>query len=503
MGGTRIVAFLGRQDRYKDRRYRLVSRDIETTSDSQIPHEIWIKLAADLNRSRRDELAHAGDEPAQPISLVVVGTIDTWSDFFTREELVRDMRRHLGGAANNLPIAFLQYDAWALAGGKEDQAERAFWDLFEGLRIVLSPKALAFSESLRHVQGDQSAFLLGPVNDVIVDVTHGYRATPFLASVVLNFVLTELRGERRRLFPSTGPDEAEEEGRRRELDPRYHILYAALDIAPEGDIVPVWDLTRFMFAARLADAIDAFVCYGRADDLWELGRQDGEARKSVIPYDQRTSEVLAPLQIARNFGVLARELADDLATIRLQSLFTVSAAKMKKFLDESSPALLERFPPLQPALNLLSSWVDPLVAPNTVGPEGLRATTYLAELYGKIERFAEQAVALREGLLTHYAHLTTSERPTEPGHPGFNEERKRLSESWNSAVIRQRTTSGRRDDPNALDPQLQNLELTDETTNVRNDIEHGGLNVAPKSASALRRALTKLTAGFRRLTRAS
>lgn len=490
MAGTRIVAFLGR-NQYVPRSYKLVGRGVCTTKPAGVPHEVWLRLGQLLHEGRTGVSA-----PDHCSSIVIVGTAKTREDFFVRKDLVRELRVHLAEAAHDVPIAFLQYDHSALTGDVERNGEKSFWDLFEGLRHVLSPNALSFANggALSHMQGPVEPFQES-ADDVVVDVTHGYRATPFLAAAVLSFVLTEIRSESRRLFAAQPQNEAIG-GRTVARDVRHHILYAAFEMVPEdGAIeVPVWDLTRFVLASRLADAVDALVCYGRADDLAAFGEEDAKIRKAPIPCDKRPKEVTAPLVIAHRFGRLAKTLADDLALIRLKDIFRSSAPEMWDFLNgPEATQLLQCFPPLRGTLNLLSGWVKPLVAPNVLGGEGLRATTYLAQLYEKLGQFAAQAVALREGLVTHFG-LMSSIRPVEPGETGSGRTRRATDEAWSAACRGIRSSSDSADgDIVTLSPDLR---VGNRTIQPRNDIQHGGLVDQPLRAPDLRQKLDTLTRDF-------
>ncbi len=405
------------------------------------------------------------------MALFVVGTRRAWADWIDCSVLFSEIQNSLGQDSCRVSIGFLEYDFDAI-GSFGERSEKAFWDLFRDLKTLLSGEALALGERLMCVEGNPQQ-LLAPSEHVILDITHGFRAGPFLSGAVLQFVASE---------------------QRRTEAPRainHHILYAAADVvkqmASQPAFVPVWDLTRFMAVARWNAAIDALMRYGRADDLEALGQEDSGARKRVSLTKGASRDELALDGISVRFGKGARALADDLALNRWKFLFQDSAPSMRDFLKGSDAAELgRRLPLLDGAMRELLRWVEPLCAPNVLGVEGLRATAMLAERYGQLQRFAEQAAAVREGLVTQFALLKGGFTIIEPKQSGCKDARHSVEDAWNQAVFH----------PPYDDARRANLECSRATQEPRNDIEHGGINNQPKSAQKLRDQLKALTRRF-------
>jgi len=479
MPGTRIVAFLGGDVDYDPRLYALVERNIRTQRSSPTLQEIWIKLAAALNGEGLGMSA---------TSLVIIGTSQTRKKFLDTGELQQEISKSCR-ESSALPIAFCECDLEPFGQADVQQGEEGFWKIFESLRVALSPKPLVESSTLKFICGRDDVAKCD-VDHIVLDITHGFRALPFLASAALSFVLTEMRGESRVVGSASN-----ESGAR--VLTQYHVLYAALEsVGDDPEVpVPVWDLTRFVLAVRLAAAIDALVCYGRADDLCDLGRNDARSRIAPVPVSERSSEMLEPLKLLEAFSLRAKALADDMATIRLQSIFRDSAPAMKKFIEENSPSLLKLFPPLESTINILANWVAPLVAADTVGKAGVRATAHLAAIYGSLERFAEQATAMREGLISYFGILANPGiAPTEPGHSAIKGERERIGRNW--AVWARKGRSEGHFDSEATDEKKRIFRISSGISQPRNDIDHGGLNAKPLKAKDLRKALAKLAADF-------
>jgi CRISPR-associated (Cas) DxTHG family len=238
--------------------------------------------------------------------------------------------------------------------------------------------------------------------EIAVNITHGFRAQPILGMAAMSFVLSEWA--------------------RREVDrpPRLRVLYGAHDSGTlAGGVAPVWDLTELVIAARWNAALDALMRYGRADDLAQLADVDGRARARAAYTQGKSSAEQKAEGFVRGFGSAARGFADDLALLRLRGLFVESAPKLLEVLHGGEiEELVARLPPLSGSVDVLRAWVAPLCSPKVLGREGLAATTELAARYGKLQRFAEQAATIREGLVTHYAHLTGRRPAPSRARPG-------------------------------------------------------------------------------------
>ena len=137
---------------------------------------------------------------------------------------------------------------------------------------------------------------------------------------------------------------------------------------------------------------------------------------------------------------------------------------------------------------LLRGRVQPLCAADVVGPGGLRAMAELVTVYGTIQRFAEQAVVLREAVVTAFGLATFGEPGPEPGCKGCKDHRKDIEGRLGALV-----------DPHSSPPvttlserEKACLDAARRVHPPRNDIEHGGLNDQPSLAGKLRLKLLQL-----------
>ncbi|MGI5864609.1 MAG: CRISPR-associated DxTHG motif protein [Myxococcales bacterium] len=315
---------------------------------------------------------------------------------------------------------------------------------------------------------DLGAYEDNPPDRVLFDVTHGFRTQPMLGMAAVGFTLSEW--SRRGL---ANP-------------PALQILYGAFE-ARKDEVAPIWDVTEFAAASRWNSALDALLRYGRADDLEALAVAEAKrARKEALERGERGRQ-LAAHDFVRRLGTAARELADDLALGRLLYLFTDSAPRLRELLQsEEAAAWVERLPVIESAVEALKAQVEPLCSPDVTGPAGLRATHAFAELCGRLQRFAEQAAALREGAVTRFA-LAAGLPRVEPGCAGAHRARG-LQEAQLGALV-QRVRKGSELAAGLPAREIEFAKVFDSVGGRRNDIEHLGLNNGPAKADTLRRRL--------------
>jgi hypothetical protein len=355
--------------------------------------------------------------------------------------------------------------AWAQATARTPAFRRippavspeAGWKIFEEVRAALSLAPIADA-------GEDA-----PPEEIVVNLTHGYRPQAIFGVAALQFVLSEWAREG--------------DGRGVPL----RLLYGAYEKGTRP--TPVWDVTSVLFAARWNAALDALMRFGRADDLAQLARTtDADAAA---------------------LGEAARAFTDDLSFVRVPSLLRVTAPRLRDTLRaESTRRFLERLPAIRGTVEALGRWVEPLCPPNVTGPEGFRAVQHMAALYGRLARFAEQAAVIREGLVTGFASVVSDASPKEPDDTGFKRERKRFDEDGLSklkqkaalpdgdleAQVRAAFFTAR--DPRAA---LAFVRLASDVHDRRNDVLHAGMRSDARSATALRAAFEDLLQRFQAL----
>jgi hypothetical protein len=116
--------------------------------------------------------------------------------------------------------------------------------------------------------------------------------------------------------------------------------------------------------------------------------------------------------------------------------------------------------------------------------------TALVQVLGRLQRFAEQAAVLREALVTQFGLHTGRLGIPDPSEKGCQAAREGLEVSWGRLFSELKDKSK---PPTQLSEALEhNRRLSSEVVQLRNDIEHGGLNDKPSSSQDLRKKLDGL-----------
>lgn len=382
---------------------------------------------------------------AGPVTLVFVGTKEARLTFFDARRLFeKHAGPHLEGM--ELRLAFRE-----IAAGNSSEE---LWTLFNALTELLSGDALTLSDPY---DPNKPLVESASPSDIWLDVTRGWRNQPFFAASAVTFVRAQERREKR------------------EAPPARRILYAAYDL--ETKEAPFRDLTAFLEAADWNRALDGLMRFGRADDLEALLAERERGLRAVPGVDHKLVPKL------KHLGSLARSFADALATGRVQPLLTSIAPAFARSLSDLEPLLAVHAPPVAPQVAQLRDWAQRLSAETVISGEGLSATLELLELYGQLERYAEQAALLRERMidewtlcqLPHDAVLQPGSRVAK-----FNEQRHRMDAGLG------RLGSG----APGIGRRFQN------TVQVRNDVEHCGYNHDPLDAQKARKQLKSHVEGL-------
>jgi CRISPR-associated protein Csx16 len=291
-------------------------------------------------------------------------------------------------------------------------------------------------------------------DEVLIDITHGFRAQSFFGGAVLS------------LLRVVG------------LKPNH--LGLAYGEYREGKLVsPIWDLTLFIELMDWAQALGLFLKTGVATAVVELGRQT-QRRESQRLVASNSRDFPA-------FGRLVQAIehfAADLATVRVASIITGhaqqdsrkshargSAASLLDAIELCRQEVVRKLPPLALILDQLAESVRPLSAGRLHGEEGQHAQYALARHYLNLARYPEAAVVVREARVSTHAQ---DERAVEVNSPNFDDEQRRTADDH-----------FREQDPNL-----------GEIAGIRNDIEHGGIRKQPLSAKALQTRIERLVQRF-------
>jgi len=299
---------------------------------------------------------------------------------------------------------------------------------------------------------------------IVLDVTHGFRLQPMLGLAALSFVRS---------------DEA------RDGDPitPVRITYGAFEArAADTNVTPIWDLTELLIAHEWNAAFDAFLKYGRADEVHRLAI-DTARQRGGDPAAARSLEA---------FAKRARRFADDLALSRISTVFKESAEALRHAIRHPElTTWVDRLPVLESPLATLDQRLRRLRSAEVVSKDGLRAQVALIRNQFDAHQFASAAVSIREGLVDLAAVLLNRGHDVEPSESTWTREARKGIEDrleLNAATDR----------PN---PKLESIaRFRNQFRRVRNDILHGGRE-RPAAAPNLREELRRAVSNFETLVK--
>jgi len=269
------------------------------------------------------------------------------------------------------------------------QQESSLYQTFNAYRALLS------HEALPHLGEEE------PPEELIFDVTHGFRTQPIIGLAAALFTLQEwerieLRGH----------------------VPRLRVLYGAFEDKSLGDDRrPVWDITPFLGLQQLNNALSDLIRYGRAEAL-------GEALDDLSATPTGDLAWLAALRES------TRAVSDDLHLIRTRDLATQSAprlaAEVAKALEHiSAGELKERWGMLEETLKALKSWSADFTLPpeapeglggdRLVSRDGLELMQRLAARYQALGSYPALLATMAEGWISYEAlRQGRAERGSQP-----------------------------------------------------------------------------------------
>jgi CRISPR-associated protein Csx16 len=280
-------------------------------------------------------------------------------------------------------------------------------------------------------------------DELVLDITHGFRAQPFFAGAVLSVLQAA----------GASPEE-------------LRVAYG--EYRPNEEMSPIWDLTLFADLMSWSQALGVFLKTGQAKDVVELGRKQ-----------QKSQAIRAKTFGDRDFpgygnllGAI-EEFAHDLATVRAAHIITGyeqddaakdrargSASGLFNAIEQFRAEADSRIPPLALILDRLAEAVRPLAAERLWSREGQRAQHDLASFYMDLERYPEAATVLREARVNLHA---PDERAVEVNSPRFDMARREQAE----AMFRKHDPRGR------------------EIIELRNELNHAGFRKQPNSGDKL------------------
>lgn len=281
--------------------------------------------------------------------------------------------------------------------------------------------------------------------ELILDVTHGFRSQPMLLLAISVFLRTVKNVSIK------------------------HIVYGAFESKDECNQAPLFDLKPFMDIIDWSYATNDFLRRGNSAPLAELINQThSDARKNPSSYlPQNLQNVGRELNLFQEAFGLTRitELPKLTSTVRKKIAMSaedvsqlIQAAPFKAFIRQIEDKI---------------AFLDVEEA-QLFTPKGLLMQSELLNYYVKTQHY-QQAVTLgRELMVTYVAHLLHIS--------DFTEKDERLkAESFLNQLVEMNKTN-----PASISDNERKMAICWATTSqIRNDINHAGMNKNPKPAKKL------------------
>lgn len=183
-----------------------------------------------------------------------------------------------------------EIDALLVLVTKEAE-EQNFADLEQRFNGVLKPTPVPIPSGLNEDQLWQIFTRIGeqiaPGDTIVFDITNGFRSLPVLAFLATSY-LRVVRGAT-----------------------VAHMVYGAYDASVVGK-TPVFELTPFLALLDWTTATDAFLKYGRADDLTQLVQQHPAYKRLGATLEQLTAalQTSRPLEVMESASRLQSEIGE-------------------------------------------------------------------------------------------------------------------------------------------------------------------------------------------------
>jgi CRISPR-associated protein Csx16 len=259
---------------------------------------------------------------------------------------------------------------------------------------------------------------------IMLDITHGFRSSPFFAAAIASFV---------RAVDENPPD--------------LRICYAGALGAGGDGMTPIWDLSEFVALLDWTSALMLFLRTGRA----EAAAAEAERIGRRVRQDWFKAGRVGPEPRLKELGESLRQFGRDLETLRTGDLLigrgrnASSAARLFAAVTAVGEEVAAHTPALADVLQRVAEMVRPLAGQriDLSGADGRTAVMTLAETYLHFGRYLEAASTVREGWVNHYAAKTA----LAPGAHGFDgEERDRAERrAYNADPIYREVTDRRND----------------------------------------------------------
>lgn len=285
------------------------------------------------------------------------------------------------------------------------------------------------------------------VKSLIIDITHGFRAQPFFAGALVQYLHS---------LPSA---------------PALRLFYGAYEARDQTTrVTPVWELTWFGELTALNAALRVFMDTGHAAKLVRLLTNLGRELNRQWAERGLTGEQPALQQLTS----CLREFGEAIDAVRIgplllpQSASRPSLAMSLLHSIETAQNAYSHLPLLKEPLRQLAQHIKPLAVQldHLGGSTAQPALASLAGLYLNWGRLPEAAIVLREA----WTCLFAEDRAALPGQ-GFDVQARAEADRYFTSAQGQ---------------------MARRIAEVRNDVQHGGFNKRPLPARAIRTRLNEL-----------
>jgi len=300
-------------------------------------------------------------------------------------------------------------------------------------------------------------------DELIVDITNGFRSLPFLSFLAVAFLRLARRVKVR------------------------HIYYGAFEARDrEKNETPIFDLTPFITLLDWTIATDRFTRFGDASDL------AGLLRKGMPPGPLMGTDLQAR-ELGNGLKQAAGAMEEVSLALRLtRPLETMAASHdLVGRLQTAGPLIEQNAPPYGLLAEQIRQAYDPLALPDPLAQsnwrQNLEIQLDLIKWYLDKGQVVQALTLAREWLVSLLVYHFQGDSLTD-----YENVRRPVENALNNEVERHKPTRRSPLQP-AFDQLLQQLpnhrelgKVWDELTKLRNDIAHVGMKPNPKNADKLR-----------------
>ena len=289
-------------------------------------------------------------------------------------------------------------------------------------------------------------------DEVLFDITHGFRSQPLLAIATCNYL-------------------------RQVYDIRItNLVYGAFEAKNDNNVTPVFDLSPFMDLMMWSDYTRSFLQRG---DAINIGKMLSEIHANTY----RNNEIYKSRHLT-GVGKLLQDFTQALNFIRINELPEVASNLIKKLnhLDEDIAAIDSTHP-----FKLLLQQIQKQIELFTIKEEqlyqleGLKYHYNIIDYLFQTDRYVQAITLLRETIIS-WIRINNDE------HPLDREKREQTSQKiylWSEKA-------------NEFEAfKSETGKLYARITDIRNDINHAAFNADPASSSRLQKNIQKLIEDYR------